>query len=662
VAEQDPIGRPVRGRRVPRWLLVPGVLVVLVLVLIALWDWNWFRPLVAAEASSVLGRRVTIGHLHVHLGRVTELVADDVEIANPDGFPAVSRLARVGRLTVQANVMDYIRHRQIVLPLIGLASPHIEAEALPDGKNNWTFPALTSKPANPQPAPATPSTSPQIGTLQISDGVLHALVPKLKADFTAQIATRAGPSGTPDDQQIVVDAKGTYAAQPVTGHFVGGALLSLRDAAKPYPIDLQVANGTTHVALKGTVEQPLTFGGANVDLSFSGQDMAQLYPLTGIPIPSTPPYSVTGKLDYADHRIRFDDFAGRLGSSDIGGTIAVDPGTARPKVDADLHSRRIDLADLGGFIGTTPGRVSTPDQTAQTRAKVERADASPSLLPTTPINLPKLRAADVTLRYDGEHIEGRSVPFDSLKVALDIADGHISVHPAALGVGTGSIIFTVDLDSIDDLIHAKADIDVRRVQLARLMAATHTFGGEGIIGGAASITTTGNSLAAMLGNGNGYLRLYMNGGNLSALLIDLSGLEFGNALLSALGVPSRATVQCFITDFALEHGIADAKTMLLSTSEANTYGSGDIDFKNQTLDMQLRTKANHFSIGTLPAPINIKGTFKNPSVAPGYADLGIRGGLAVGLGVLLPPLALLPTIQLGLGQDNACAKAMHPQG
>ena len=29
----------------------------------------------------------------------------------------------------------------------------------------------------------------------------------------------------------------------------------------------------------------------------------------------------------------------------------------------------------------------------------------------------------------------------------------------------------------------------------------------------------------------------MAGGNLSALIVDLAGLEFGNALLSALGVP-----------------------------------------------------------------------------------------------------------------------------
>jgi uncharacterized protein involved in outer membrane biogenesis len=671
VVDRTPTGDQKQRRKLSGWVLWPGVLVVLVIFLIAIWDWNWFRPLVAAEASAELGRRVTIGHFNLQPGRVTTVVADDVEIANPDGFPDDSRLARIGELTVKLDVIAYLHQRLIVLPQIGLQSPTIDAEQLPDGRDNWTL-AIKSSGSNSN---APPSSSPQIGSLVITDGHVHAVIPSLKADVSADISTLGGSASTgapstkqadgdqsADDQRIVVDAKGTYSGQPITGRFIGGALLSLRDSQHPYPINLKLANGQTHVSVDGTIEQPLTFGGANVRLELSGQDMASLYPLIGIPIPSTPPFSVAGKLDYADKRIRFDDFTGRVGSSDLAGAISVDPGATRPKVVADLHSRKVDLADLGGFIGSTPGRTSTPGQTAQQRAKVAQAEANPHLLPTTPINLPKLRSADIALRYDGEHIEGRSIPFDSLKVVLDIVDGHINVHPATLGIGTGSIVADVDLATEDNLIHTKADIDVRRVDLTRLMAATHLFQGQGTIGGSANIETTGNSLSAMLGHGNGGMRLFMNGGDLSALLVDLSGLQFGNAVLSALGIPDRATIKCLITDVGMKNGVADLRTMLLSTSEANTYGTGNINFKDEHLDLKLTTDANHFTIGSLHTPIDISGSFRDPSIAPGYGELGVRGGAAVGLGVLFPPLALLPTIQLGLGQDNACAKAMHKPG
>jgi hypothetical protein len=39
---------------------------------------------------------------------------------------------------------------------------------------------------------------------------------------------------------------------------------------------------------------------------------------------------------------------------------------------------------------------------------------------------------------------------------------------------------------------------------------------------------------------------------------------------------------------------------------------------------------------------------------PNITRLALRGGAAVGLGVLFPPAAVLPTIQFGVGNDHRC--------
>jgi uncharacterized protein involved in outer membrane biogenesis len=191
-----------------------------------------------------------------------------------------------------------------------------------------------------------------------------------------------------------------------------------------------------------------------------------------------------------------------------------------------------------------------------------------------------------------------------------------------------------------------------------MLSATHAVSGAGRLGGQASIDAHGNSLAAMLAAGNGKLDLYMSGGNVSALLVDLSGLQFGNALLSALGIPDRAELQCLIAQFDLRRGVLATKTMLIDTNESIISGRGDIDVGHEKLNYEIKTETKHFSIGSLPAPIGISGTFKNPSIGPDLATLGVRGGAAVGLGFLLPPLALLPTIQLGVGDDNRCRRLL----
>ncbi|HTW25660.1 MAG TPA: AsmA family protein [Acetobacteraceae bacterium] len=654
-----------------RWLACLGILALAIIALVLLWNWDWFIPLVDARAAAATGRPVTIGHLHVRLGRVTQVTADDVTLGNPPGFPSGPPLARLAHLTIRLDVMAYLHGRHIVIPLLALDHPVIDARATPGGANNYTFASGSSGHAQ-----AGTGTNPSIGDLRISQGTGDVVIPKLRADFDLTIATAEPASGatpaaasaaTPTlpagpESELLVDAKGTYAGQPVTGHFVGGALLSLRDAAHPYPVDLRLQNGATRVSLTGTVRNPLAFAGTDLKLSLAGADMAQLYPLTGIPIPQTPAYRISGRLDYdrASQHIRFTDFAGVVGNSDLEGTIAVDPGRARPDVTADLHSRRVDLADLGGFIGSQPGRRNERNATPAERRAVARAEANPRLLPTTPINLPKLKSADMHIRYRGARIEGRSVPLDNLAVVADIVDGAIRLHPLSFGIGRGAITGNIDLTPVDKLIHAKADIDFRRVDLSRIMAATHAFQGAGTIGGSAAIDTRGNSLASMLGNGNGNARIYLvGGGDLSALLVDLSGFEFGNALFSALGVPRKTQIQCFIGDWLLRDGVLETRALVLDTGEAIVDGSGTVDLKDERLDYRIRTRAKHFTIGSLPAPIGITGTFKHPSIRPDLASLGARGGIAAGLGFLAAPLALLPTIQLGVGDDHRCDALLH---
>ena len=647
--------------------LIPAAIVAIVALVIVFWDWDWFIPLAEAQASSAIGRPVKITHLHVHLARQPVIEADGITIANPPDFPEAPPLALADKLRAQLDAGAYLHDRRIVIPWIEIDHPVIEARATTEGKNNYTLQLADSKNADGSAAATSPG--PEIGDLRITDGHAHVLIPKLRTDFLTVIATREGAAGKPS--QIVVDAKGTYASQPITGQFVGGALLSLRDKANPYPVDLKLANGPTKVSLVGTIENPLAFAGADLKLELSGPDMGLLFPLTGIPIPQTPSYSVAGQLDYANRKIRFTKLAGKIGSSDIEGDIEIDPKADREKVTANLSSRLVDLADLGGFIGSTPGRASTPNQTPAQRQELARAEASPRLIPNVPINLPKLRAADVELQYKGAKIEGRSIPFDSIMANLTIQDGQVSLHPLVLTVGKGSISGNIALSSKQDLVHTRADIDFKQVDVSRIMSATHTFGGAGAIGGKAVIDGDGNSLAALLGSGNGELKLFMGqGGNISALLVDLSGLEFGNALLSALGIPTRAQVRCMVTDFALQHGQLSTKVMLLDTTEANVTGTGDINLRDETIKYKLRTEAKHFSIGSLPADILIDGKLKRPSIGPDPVELGVRVGAAVGLGILLTPLgALLPTIQLGLGDDNACgplirqahaAPSVHP--
>lgn len=640
--------------RTTRRLVWIGIPVVIVILLVAFWNWDWFIPLVESRASAAIGRPVTMAHLHVQLGRTVRVTADDVVVSNPKGWTQSDPpFVTIKVLTVEADAMALVTGRGLILPVISVNTPKVLVAETKDGDANFRLSTGSGS-----------GSPPKIGNVRITDGQAHVLVPKLKADFDAKIDTH----GEGKDAKLVVDAKGTYAAQPITAKLVGGALLSLRDAAHPWPVDLDVANGPTRVALNGTIKDPLKFQGANVDLRLSGPDMGLLEPLVGFPIPKTAAYRIAGKLDLDGlDKISFTDFRGRLGNSDVEGTISEAPsgtetnGKPKPVVTMDLRSEHVDLADLAGFIGGVPGRSNTANATAKEREAVKKANASPKLLPETPISVPRLDWADIHLRYHGAHIEGRNMPLDNLTVVMDAVDGRITVHPISFGIGKGQLEGDIALiPESGKMVHAKVDLHMRNMDVARMMAATHTFQGAGSVSGVGAIDSTGDSLASLMGNGNGEVKMAMAGGDLSSVLVDLTGLEFGNALLSALGIPQKTPVQCFVGDLVLKRGILDFRTLVLDTGEAITNVGGDIDLAKETLDLQLKTDAKHFSIGSLPTRIHIGGTFKDPSIRPG-AEVAARAGAAAGLAVLFAPLAILPTIQFGTSEadDARCGELLR---
>jgi uncharacterized protein involved in outer membrane biogenesis len=642
-----------RTRRLALWIGVP---VVLIALLVAFWNWDWFIPLVDARASAAIGRPVRIAHLHIGLGGTVTASADDVVVANPKGWPSQDPpFAAIKRLTVRVQLLRWIEGHGLVIPLIALEQPRMYVAEQPNGAANFRL-AMKSG--------GKGGSTPQIGNLEITDGNVRFIIPKLKANFDAAVATK----GEGADAKLLVNARGTYAAQPIDARFIGGALLSLRDASNPWPVDLTVANGQTHVALRGTVRDPMAFKGADLTLRVSGPNLGQLEPLTGFPIPNTPAYQLSGKLGLQgfDH-ISFQDFRGRLGESDLEGSIQEEPGAAqahgksKPVVTMNLASRRVNLNDLAGFIGGAPGSAHEANATPQQRAAAERAAKSKSLLPNTPISVPRLNWADIHLRYRGAHIEGRDIPLDNVDVALDVVNGQITLHPLSFGVGTGRLIADLDLVPLSDRnVRAKMDLRMQNLDVSRLMAATHTFQGAGAISGVGAIDATGDSLASLLGHGNGEVKMAMAGGDLSAVLVDLTGLEFGNALLSALGMPQKTQVQCFVGDLALQEGVLDFRALELDTKETLTNVSGAVNLARETIDLHLRTQAKHFSIGSLPTNINITGTFKSPTIRPGAA-VAARAGAAVGLGVLFAPLAILPTIQFGTSkaQDERCGALLQ---
>lgn len=613
------------------WPLLP---LLAILLLVLLWDWNWFKPLIERQASQAVGRTVAIDDLEVTLSWHPDVILSGITLANPEGFMAgAAPLASINRVMLRFGLKNLFDHR-VRISALDIDQPTASLSAGSNGVRNWQFTLPASDPD------ATPWDV-QIAGLSIRNGRFSMVDAALKAEVSGTLHT--APPTKNGEALIVATADGRYNNAPFKAQFTGGSVLGLRTPQDPYPVDFSAESGSTRVALKGTLLNPLQFAGANLRLLLQGPNLSDLADLTQLPLPNTPPYKLEGELDYQARSVFFRNFTGVMGESDLSGDISVLLKKPRPLMQATVRSKQVRLADLSGLIGSDPNAPA---------ASAPNGDGR--LLPSAPINLPRLRAADVNLDFTGASIIGDKLPFDRLAFKLTIEDGVMRASPADFGIGEGSLRFYATLDPRGEQLGLDATAELRRVDVSRLMQKTG-YQGSGRIGGFAVLKSKGSSAAQLLGNGDGELKLAMAGGDFSALLLDLSGLDFGNALLSAIGIGKRTEVRCLVGDFDLKNGLLDTRSFVLDTGNTNLLLDGNVNLKDESLTLRLSTRPKRANVGRLKAPINITGTFANPHIRPDLVEVGLRGAAAVVLGTLFTPLAaLLPTLQLGPGEDRDC--------
>jgi uncharacterized protein involved in outer membrane biogenesis len=625
-------------RRAVRWLLCLSLVsIVLIATAVGLTP-LWIGPLIAWQASAALARPVTIGHLGLHLGDPMIVSAEHVVVGNPAGFARDAEpFVRIPLVTVQIEMAASMWRRAIVIASVELVRPAIRAIATGDGQENYHIPA---------------ASRPRIGALSILDGHARVSLAALRADFETTFATER-EADKADTTRIVAEARGIFAGESVVARFAADVPLNAQDSRQPWPAEISVQNGPTQISVKGALQDPFSPGGATADFLITGPDMARLKPLTGVPFPVTPPYELRGRLGYAAGVYRAADVKGRFGRSTLEGTITVATRHAqRPEITADILSPNLDLPDIVSLLSSESGPPGTPGQTPEQRTQAaqtkKRAGASPRVLPQAPVHAAKFDLANVHLTFHAQRVQGASMPFDDLAFDVEVVDGAVALHQLGVAVGQGQITGGIWITPrADETLLARADIHFERLDVARLLRASGHFKGNGALSGDARLDGAGSSIAEILASADGAASLWMLGGDLSSLLVDLAGLRLGSALLSSLNGSPMTTVECFVADLVLRRGVLSTRTLMLETADAVTEGSGAIDLGQERVEVRLRTQSKRLTVGVLPAPLLISGTLKDPRAAPDPATPAGRGGLA-------GALAALPTVQLGIGDAPRC--------
>ena len=289
-------------------------------------DWNWFKGPLERYVSVVTGRAFMIrGDLDVDLGSVMRVDGMHVLVGNAP-WASPRHLARVDRVRID----------------IALAQP---------SQRRITF-----------------------GEPVVHEGTVRLREPRLRTDLLVNVhSARRGANEA--SAQLVATGAGRYRDGGFTLSARVDSPLHLLEHGRAYRVDVRARAGATRARVHGSVPAPIDPDRFDLQAEFSGQDLADLYPLLGLPVPESPPYELRGSLARSGRLIHHRNFEGVIGDSDVRGDLTMVLGGERIYARGDLVSDHLDFDDLAVLLGAPPDTGAGETANARQEAEARRRGA-----------------------------------------------------------------------------------------------------------------------------------------------------------------------------------------------------------------------------------------------------------------------------------------------
>ncbi len=587
-----------RGARISRRLAVTLGILVLGVGILGVDVAERARPLAIAQLSSRIGQPLHVdGELSLHPAldgftvRFSGLHVDQAAWAGRGDLLRVDK----GSFTLPwTGLLGGVRLQDLQLDGLRL---NLRRDS--HGRPNWSDGRVHR-----------PLRLPRIARIAIRDGNLAYQDQARALTFQGQIAVASDAAGPPvltvrghggiEDGRWAIDARSTtdfYGSQP---YVLSGRLL----------LDKPSGRSTAQYSGRFT---PAGGGHLQATVDATGPDLHDPSHLINVPLPHTPAYKLHTLVDRTPKATRLQELSGRVGASDIAGTMSITPAQGGHHLDGALRSRSLRMSDLlsvasGGQLG--------------------RARRHGGLLPDAPINPVPLRKLTGALRLSAASVQAPSIR--SLQLLATFDRGRVAAAPLTLTLAHGRAKVGFVLDVRGPIPKVRLDAGLRD-------ADTSEFRNPGdappplqaVFDADVHLQGAGPSLSAAAAHASGDMELAAHGGRLQQTQAAVLSANIVRGLFSVLGRSHADTpLQCAVARFEVRDGRGRATALHIMTGLGGVTGEGGFDLASETLKVTLRPaspmKAGLTSV-QLQGPLQHLRptlTFGNPMAAVGRVFTG----------------------------------------
>jgi AsmA family protein len=466
-----------------------------------------------------------------------------------------------------------------------------------------------------------------------------------------RIATKG--RGTP----VTFESQGALGGEAleVTGTLAPVAELRLM---RPVALDISMATTSSQLRIKGVSPESDRTREIGLSVVAEGLIVREMAYAAGLVLDPDGPWRLQAALKATETSVDVTSLEVAVGQSDFSGHLSMARTGEDRHIAARLTSENFSLADFiqldAGDPGQEPAIAPSPRAEPVTGPVFSRA----------PIAFAPLRRIDVDIGVQIKSFAGRSITGKDLSLTLNGRSGLFTLDRFAAIIDGEPISgqASADLRGDDALLSASlvgGPIDVGRLafevtrssDLARRVSLPIELDVQ--------LQGTGRSPHAIASTATGVIGL--TGGN---GFIRQKGIKFLDQGLLRQLTPwakeagDRTNINCLVSHFDVNEGVADARTMLLDAEFLSVAGKGTIDLGEETLNLTLTPRPKEVRLLDLAVPVAVTGPINAPNALPTAG--GTAKKVVTTLGIFVNPLVLLVPVIEGVTADkNPCLAAVE---
>lgn len=568
------------------------------------------------------------GSFEAHLlSRHPSLTATKVWISNPPWMPA-GTFATIGKVAVALEWQvssSLLRIRRLELD-------HTKLRLVLDTKNRANWYRNEHGPGEGPPV---------IRSLSMRDAQVELQDERRDLRFSGIVSAADVSSTHAQPPPLRVEGAGVLNGRTVSFTIEGDPLADTQ-RGQPYHFKLEERSGAARLNAQGFLRHALDFRQMQATFELSGPDLIDLDYLVGLRLLHTGEFNLSGKLIRDGERFDYQHLAGTSGRTDVSGEMSVDSSRERPRVEGQLSSQVLRLADFGARVAG--------DKSEETQK------TSAFRVPDTPLRLTGLRHTEMKVRVSARAVELGRDALHAVAARITTDHGKLTVEDFTAALADGTLTGRAGFDTSGGTPRGDVDLSVAGLRLEAL-------GGEngagdapfmGAISGRMQLNGRGQSLHELAATANGTLTAVIPHGEMRASLAQATDLDLSAALGLARKSGKRSGVRCGVASFEAHDGVFTAQTLVIDTDKVLISGQGALHMDSESLDFAVHGRPKHPEIA-LHEGIALRGTLTHPEVRlTGHGALA-QVGAAVTLGALLTPLAAaLAFVNPGLAHDADC--------